>query len=412
LRSIDAIIEKEQNAADVDIERLKKLLLHKRDLELTNTELLLEERQAITEKYDKIIRDIDRQQREDKLVADIAATRGNFDAQIELYRQFAQEAIDSTKYNEQEKIKIVEDANEKIRQLQEERFQAELTATQLKYGALFQYDAGYYDAVRAQYDAEEKRYKELLDQKKISQAEYDAFMKESSDARISLDKAELDSKMSNFEAVSQIFAATASLVGEQTKAGKALAIAGATIDTFVAANKVLADPTPMPTFLRFALAAATIIRGLVSVKKIVSTPIPTKGGDTGASAGPQTTGGPINVTAQRRARGGMVEGPGSEDSDSIPAYLSNGEFVVNARSTRIFQPMLKAMNDFGNAPAFAGGGLAMAANIRQNNNNPSSSLSDVISETLSNTPIRTYVSSTEISNNQQFDRVIKSRSLI
>ena len=36
----------------------------------------------------------------------------------------------------------------------------------------------------------------------------------------------------------------------------------------------------------------------------------------------------------------------------------------------------------------------------------------VIGETFAQAPIRTYVSSTEISNTQQFDRVIKSRSLI
>ncbi|MGQ7242947.1 hypothetical protein ACUN9V_05720 [Salinicola sp. V024] len=44
------------------------------------------------------------------------------------------------------------------------------------------------------------------------------------------------------------------------------------------------------------------------------------------------------------ANGGYVSGPGTSRSDSIPAALSNGEFVVNAAATRQHRPMLEAMN--------------------------------------------------------------------
>nr|WP_313597587.1 phage tail length tape measure family protein [Brucella intermedia] len=47
----------------------------------------------------------------------------------------------------------------------------------------------------------------------------------------------------------------------------------------------------------------------------------------------------------RLASGGYVSGPGSATSDSIPAWLSNGEFVMNAQSTKAFGPWLQAMND-------------------------------------------------------------------
>jgi len=66
--------------------------------------------------------------------------------------------------------------------------------------------------------------------------------------------------------------------------------------------------------------------------------------------------------------GGQVSGPGSSTSDSIPAWLSNGEFVMDAITTRFFggsffsglqalaktgrRPKMK-----GGLPAFAGGGL-------------------------------------------------------
>ena len=44
------------------------------------------------------------------------------------------------------------------------------------------------------------------------------------------------------------------------------------------------------------------------------------------------------------AGGGFVTGAGTSISDSIPANLSNGEFVVNARSTSRFRPELDAIN--------------------------------------------------------------------
>jgi hypothetical protein len=42
--------------------------------------------------------------------------------------------------------------------------------------------------------------------------------------------------------------------------------------------------------------------------------------------------------------GGRVRGPGSGTSDSIPAWLSNGEFVINAKATRAFLPLLQQIN--------------------------------------------------------------------
>ncbi|RWO05478.1 MAG: hypothetical protein EOS07_24690 [Mesorhizobium sp.] len=56
------------------------------------------------------------------------------------------------------------------------------------------------------------------------------------------------------------------------------------------------------------------------------------------------------------ANGGHVRGPGTSTSDSIPARLSNGEFVVNARATARNRALLEAVND-NRLPGFADGGL-------------------------------------------------------
>ena len=411
IESINAIIETEQNAADVDIVRLEKLLLHKRDLELQNEELIGEQRQAIISRYEKQIRDLQTKDREDRLVKEIDANRGNFDKQIQLLEQFQEEVKNSEKYTAGEKLRILKETNDQIQTLQQERFDEELNTIQLGFDNQLLSQNEYYNQLFAAYDKEELRYKQLRESGQITDAQYTEFLKKNNQTRRQLDQEELDAKMANFQAVSQLFAASAALVGEQTKAGKTLAIASATIDTYVAANQALRQEG-VPPLIKAIQAAAVIIRGLTNVKKIVEVPIPTFGGGTDAGSPTTKPMGTINVNAQKKAQGGIVSGPGSETSDSIPAMLSNGEYVINARSTRMFQPILSAINNYGlDTPSFAAGGLVMGSQTSQQTQN-SQSLTDVIQQEIRREPIRTYVTSQDVTNQQQFDRIIKSRSLI
>jgi hypothetical protein len=67
----------------------------------------------------------------------------------------------------------------------------------------------------------------------------------------------------------------------------------------------------------------------------------------------KTTGG-----VKKLASGGFVSGPGTARSDSIFAMLSNGEYVINARTAKtIGIDMLDAIN-FGRQPKFGMGGMA------------------------------------------------------
>lgn len=60
---------------------------------------------------------------------------------------------------------------------------------------------------------------------------------------------------------------------------------------------------------------------------------------------------------QRRAGGGYISGPGTATSDDIPAWLSDGEYVLRAQAVRrIGVPALDALNS-GQTPRFASGGL-------------------------------------------------------
>lgn len=68
----------------------------------------------------------------------------------------------------------------------------------------------------------------------------------------------------------------------------------------------------------------------------------------------------IFPSPQGLATGGMVYGPGSETSDSVPTLLSAGEFVVNATATREHRALLEMINSGGSVMRLAKGGPVLA----------------------------------------------------
>ncbi|MEV7240461.1 hypothetical protein AB0N92_04245 [Streptomyces sp. NPDC093248] len=80
---------------------------------------------------------------------------------------------------------------------------------------------------------------------------------------------------------------------------------------------------------------------------------------------PIATGGLFTGSGVRHrgyASGGLVDGPGSETSDSIFApWLSKNEFVVNARRTRQYLPLLQAINTGRLGTGGGTGGMGMDA---------------------------------------------------
>jgi chorismate mutase len=63
--------------------------------------------------------------------------------------------------------------------------------------------------------------------------------------------------------------------------------------------------------------------------------------------------------------GGPVSGPGTSTSDSIPAMLSDGEFVINAKSTAKYRSLIEAINTgrLGGGVGMPGAGAAVAAGL-------------------------------------------------
>lgn len=121
------------------------------------------------------------------------------------------------------------------------------------------------------------------------------------------------------------------------------------------------------------------------------------------------TGGIFNGT-------GMVNGPGTGTSDSVNAKLSNGESVINAKSTKLFGPVLSAINQAGGGiaiPHLKSGGVFTDQNISipmtQQSNIDTQAIVDAI-YAAGDRPIETYVKESSITTAQRSKQKLKNRT--
>jgi hypothetical protein len=205
---------------------------------------------------------------------------------------------------------------------------------------------------------------------------------ENAKARKEIDAAAAAAKEANLNAISGLLQNASAVLGQDTVAGKAVAVAGTTIDTYQSATKAYKSLVGIPIIgpaLAAVAAGVAIAGGLMNVKKILSVQVPT-GGASGGGGGAAP-----KPSASKFASGGYVSGAGTGTSDSIPAMLSNGESVINANSTSMFGGLLNQINQ-------AGGG----APIKTENNGGNNA-----------TPIiKTYVVASDMTSQQEADKRI------
>ncbi|KAF2520060.1 hypothetical protein E0W68_02230 [Flavobacterium salilacus subsp. salilacus] len=172
-----------------------------------------------------------------------------------------------------------------------------------------------------------------------------------------IENAYLNAKLS---AYANMFGNIATLLGENTAAGKAAAIAQATINTFLGVSQVWAAesvlPEPFATIAKGVNTGVVIASGLGAVKKITGISIPraAEGGQI-----PRLSSGIIN-------NGANLSIPLSNGDDTL-AYVGQGEVILNkdqqqrAGGARFFRSI--------GVPGFAGGGLVGASISNINNMN-------------------------------------------
>ena len=386
---LDAKIELEIQKENTSQEKLKELLDKRMAIELDNAELTEAQKELIREKYKKKLEDAintdaekERTKKRKELEDTLKALDGDGQIVYNKESEWLNKRMSLIDSAEAEELRKAGDNEEKKRQIKE-----------------------YYAGLRkAAIDEEISREQILADS--VAQIQ--------------------DQKIANLAGVGQ-------LLGQIAGKNKALQIAALTIEKGAAIAQVVIStgraikafsasvaplgPAGIPLATAYAIQAkigagiqiASIVAGAAkgisdinSAEKDIA-----KGNE--PTQTPNTA--PVRVVATRYS-GGMISGIGTSQSDSNFARVSNGEFIVNARATQAFLPLLSSMNDAGNQPQFAGGGLFMSGKrIKQD---AEMRLRDVMDRRRANTsvPIKTYVTAVDMTNQQQFQRTIKTRSTL
>lgn len=133
---------------------------------------------------------------------------------------------------------------------------------------------------------------------RMSQTEYTNFLRANAEEQKKIDEASVQAKMQVAQQVAGILSSMSDLAGKDTAAGKGLAIAAATINTYTGATQALNSkvpaPEPLATIIRIAQAGVIIASGIKSIREIAKTKVPSGGG---ASAPSVSMGAPATASA-------------------------------------------------------------------------------------------------------------------
>ncbi len=150
-------------------------------------------------------------------------------------------------------------------------------------------------------------------------------------AKKAIDDAYVKQEKAKYDSMKQLTSSLTGLLdtlGESNKSyavmSKIITLAQIAIDTGRAISAGIASASAVPFPGNLAAIATTVATVIANVSTAIS-----------------------SVKSAKFAEGGKVTGPGSGTSDSVPAMLSNGEFVMTAAATRIYEPLLVVMNNIG-----------------------------------------------------------------
>ena len=193
--------------------------------------------------------------------------------------------------------------------------------------------------MEARFGAEAKNtdaYKDLVRQKEEADNNYNNTKAENDKKIEALDAANDKKKIARkrttanviMDIASSMFGSLSSILGEESKAGKAFAVAQATIDTYKAANAAYASLAGIPVVgpgLGYAAAAAAVLAGVANVKKILEVP----------DDGKETSSPSSSVTSQSIVR------PNISLSDTVPTQLTqnlmtDSELSEMNKPTRVY----------------------------------------------------------------------------
>lgn len=199
-----------------------------------------------------------------------------------------------------------------------------------------------FDRKRAILDEEALLFQAQLDSKAISEEQYNEKVKALSDARIAINNEEVNAKLEAAQAISSILGNLSQLAGEQTEEGKALAIAQATIDTFVNAVKAYKSSLDIPIigpYIAPVNAALAVAAGVAQIQQISAVQVPGGNGGGGASRPSISTGAPAGpapnptVVAQTL----NTQAINQLGNQSMRAYVLNSDMQNNDQRNAYLQ---------------------------------------------------------------------------
>ncbi len=229
---------------------------------------------------------------------------------------------------------IIEDAFEKRRAIEDTAYQrrhdallAAMVAEEEAHGT----QTELYQAYMTQWEALETQHSQNLlaienDRIAKEQAAKDAAEKKDAERikrEIALEYSKYENVAKITGSIGDILEAAAGDNEELVMASKIAALAEVAIQQGVAISKAVAAAAGVPYPGNILAIASSVASALAAIVPAIK-----------------------SINSAKLARGtSYVQGPGTETSDSIPAMLSKGEGVVNAKANRMFPGVVGAMND-------------------------------------------------------------------
>ena len=202
------------------------------------------------------------------------------------YKQAENKEEKSNKWRWLDKEKYWDELDTKPEEIEKERITKENDILDEEHSKKIGYLNEEMSLMEARFGAEAKNtdaYKELVRQKEEADNNYNNNKKENDKKLEALEAANDKKKIERrrltasiiMDIASSMFGSLSSILGEESKAGKAFAVAQATIDTYKAANSAYASMAGIPVVgpgLGAAAAAAAVLAGIANVKKILEVP--------------------------------------------------------------------------------------------------------------------------------------------
>jgi hypothetical protein len=297
LRDIEAKSEQQkldlQKQRDLEeIEALKKRGADVTKLMQEHGEIYAKLQTELNEKLAKEKYEKDKAERQLGLTNEMADLDTSFQRKREIIAEQEAISLEDKTLTEQQKIQIKQNAEQLIAQLDAEKAQKEKDEKLLEIENKLAEDEVSFEMQRELINQREAL---LLEDKTLTDQQRIAIHKATADAQQQIDEKKAQATENVLKAVSQSMDIAQDLIGKNTVAGKAMAVASALINTYtgITAGLKLGYPMAIPAV---AMAAVT---GFKAVKDILATKVPgaSGGGATPSISAPQQSMPSSNVVA-------------------------------------------------------------------------------------------------------------------